>query len=214
MLNSLLTAFRQCYPKGSMVSEMLTIHDGFYIVRVTLNTEGLTLATALAAQLTVEAAEDKALQRALERLELALTFQPNRIDQPQPAVTNPIPISLPTTSATVASGNDSQTNQSPIAESPSSPIAVMAPLPTSEVEPVPAEQPLSMETIALAPIDLSDIIAQTDVELQRLGWGTSQGREFLERTYGKRSRHDLSDEELLEFLLYLESQPSSPATTA
>ena len=90
----------------------------------------------------------------------------------------------------------------------------MAPLPTSEVEPVPAEQPLSMETIALAPIDLSDIIAQTDVELQRLGWGTSQGREFLERTYGKRSRHDLSDEELLEFLLYLESQPSSPATTA
>jgi hypothetical protein len=33
-----------------------------------------------------------------------------------------------------------------------------------------------------------------------------QGREFLEKTYGKRSRHDLTDEELLEFLLYLETQ--------
>ena len=51
------------------------------------------------------------------------------------------------------------------------------------------------------PIDLSDIIAQTDVELQRLRWDVHQGREFLEKTYGKRSRHDLTDEELLEFLL-------------
>jgi hypothetical protein len=58
----------------------------------------------------------------------------------------------------------------------------------------------------MASIDLSDIIAQTDVELQRLGWGVHQGREFLEKTYGKRSRHDLTDEELLEFLLYLETQ--------
>jgi hypothetical protein len=56
------------------------------------------------------------------------------------------------------------------------------------------------------PVDLSDIIAQTDVELQRLGWDVNQGREFLEKTYGKRSRHDLTDDELLEFLLYLETQ--------
>ncbi|MBE9111243.1 hypothetical protein IQ273_17700 [Nodosilinea sp. LEGE 07298] len=57
-------------------------------------------------------------------------------------------------------------------------------------------------------VDLSDIIAQTDVELQRLGWGVNQGREFLEKTYSKRSRHDLTDDELLEFLLYLETQPA------
>lgn len=64
----------------------------------------------------------------------------------------------------------------------------------------------------VASIDLSDIIAQTDVELQRLGWDVNQGREFLEKTYGKRSRHDLTDDELLEFLLYLETQspPSAP----
>jgi hypothetical protein len=65
---------------------------------------------------------------------------------------------------------------------------------------------INLSTGPIASIDLSDIIAQTDVELQRLGWGVHQGREFLEKTYGKRSRHDLTDEELLEFLLYLETQ--------
>ncbi len=67
---------------------------------------------------------------------------------------------------------------------------------------------LSLEGIPTPSIDLSDIIAQTDVELQRLGWNVNQGREFLEKTYGKRSRHDLTDEELLEFLLFLETQPT------
>lgn len=75
---------------------------------------------------------------------------------------------------------------------------------TKRSSPAPVPQP---EAVDQGPIDLSDIIAQTDVELRRLGWGVAQGREFLEKTYGKRSRHDLSDEELLEFLLYLESLP-------
>lgn len=59
-----------------------------------------------------------------------------------------------------------------------------------------------------SPVDLSDIIAQTDVEMGRLGWTSSQGRKYLEETYHKRSRQQLNDEELLEFLLYLESQPT------
>jgi len=67
---------------------------------------------------------------------------------------------------------------------------------------------LTLEGLPTPSIDLSDIIAQTDVELQRLGWNVNQGREFLEKTYGKRSRHDLTDEELLEFLLFLETQPT------
>lgn len=59
------------------------------------------------------------------------------------------------------------------------------------------------------PVNLSDVIAQTDVELRRLGWSVADGREYLESTYGKRSRHDLTDEELLAFLLHLESLPTS-----
>ncbi|MEM8614223.1 MAG: hypothetical protein AAGF93_19545, partial [Cyanobacteria bacterium P01_H01_bin.105] len=56
------------------------------------------------------------------------------------------------------------------------------------------------------PVDLSDIIAQTDVEMTRLGWSSIQGRNYLETTFNKRSRQQLTDEELLTFLLYLETQ--------
>jgi hypothetical protein len=60
-----------------------------------------------------------------------------------------------------------------------------------------------------APVDLSDIIAHTDIELKRLGWSNAQGRRYLEQTYGKRSRQHLSDTELMEFLDYLKTQPAS-----
>lgn len=58
------------------------------------------------------------------------------------------------------------------------------------------------------PIDFSDIIARTNVELKRLGWNTQQGKDYLLQTYGKRSRQLLTDAELLDFLHHLESQPT------
>ena len=57
-------------------------------------------------------------------------------------------------------------------------------------------------------VDLSDIIAKTSVELRRLGWTDVQGRNHLEKVYGKRSRQHLTDPELLDFLMYLEAQPT------
>ncbi len=57
------------------------------------------------------------------------------------------------------------------------------------------------------PVDLSDVIAKTDVELQRLGWTPEQGREHLIKTYGKRGRTLLTEEELHGFLKYLQSEP-------
>ncbi len=79
---------------------------------------------------------------------------------------------------------------------------------TAPDENVPAAVPdmPDLETLP-APVNLSDVIAQTDVELSRLGWSVADGREYLESTYGKRSRHDLTDEELLAFLLHLEALP-------
>jgi len=59
------------------------------------------------------------------------------------------------------------------------------------------------------PIDMSDVIARTTVEVKRLGWTNQQGKDYLLQTYGKRSRQLLTDEELLDFLKYLESQPTS-----
>jgi glycosyltransferase involved in cell wall biosynthesis len=44
--------------------------------------------------------------------------------------------------------------------------------------------------------------------MQRLGWTTWQGRDYLIKAYGKRSRQLLTDAEVLHFLAYLESQPT------
>jgi hypothetical protein len=77
------------------------------------------------------------------------------------------------------------------------------------MNPVPT-QPAPIETDKRhKPMDLSDEIAQTSVEMKRLGWNESQGRTHLQRTYGKRSRQQLTPEELLDFLHYLQDQPSA-----
>ncbi|MFO0172867.1 MAG: hypothetical protein ACK51W_10340, partial [Aphanizomenon sp.] len=57
------------------------------------------------------------------------------------------------------------------------------------------------------PVNLSDVIAQTDVEIERLGWTPEQGKDYLVKTYNKRGRSLLSEEELRNFLTYLKSQP-------
>lgn len=54
--------------------------------------------------------------------------------------------------------------------------------------------------------DIKDVMAKTEIEIRRLGWTTQQGRNFLLQRYGKRARTLLSDEELFDFLEYLESQ--------
>jgi hypothetical protein len=62
------------------------------------------------------------------------------------------------------------------------------------------------------PVDFSDPIAQIDTEMMRVGWTKEQGRDHLKKTYKKRSRQQLSDEELLDFLSHLKSLPSSSQT--
>lgn len=81
----------------------------------------------------------------------------------------------------------------------------IAPTPTSST--IPSGSDLPVPDTSHATTDLSDVIAQTTVELKRLGWTNAKGRTHLEQTYGKRSRQQLTDSELLDFLRYLESQP-------
>ena len=91
-----------------------------------------------------------------------------------------------------------------------------APVPTSSVptssavEEQPAEPPAPPSSSASGSLntDLSDAIAKTTVEMRRLGWDIHQGRQHLQERYGKRSRGELTDAELLDFLSYLESQPN------
>lgn len=56
------------------------------------------------------------------------------------------------------------------------------------------------------PVDLSDVIVQTSIEMKRLGWQETELRSHLSQTYGKRSRQQLKDEELIDFLDWLQQQ--------
>ncbi|MEL6223836.1 MAG: hypothetical protein AAFR31_14480 [Cyanobacteria bacterium J06627_8] len=74
--------------------------------------------------------------------------------------------------------------------------------PSSAIESTPLPSDSTAQSLG---VDLSDIIAKTSVELKRLGWTDVQGREHLQKVYGKRSRQQLTDPELLDFLTHLES---------
>ena len=294
----MLTQFRKYYPKGSVISELVTIDHGKYIVRVLLEDNGVTLGTGLAADDKIEMAEDRAIERALNHLQLdthslepspkIATKAPSVSEEvPQPIETKkvttpsplknpePVPIKetevhpLPVAEIAAKTSNKSSkkrvktsTNAKktkpiepeidekslPITETPQEPEVEEKPIPITETpqepelkekplpimetpqEPEVEEKPLPimetpqepeiekkplpiMETPKEAAIeeevlDFSEIIARSNAELKRLKWTTEEGRQYLIKTYGKRSRQVLSDEELLEFLRYLESLPT------
>ncbi len=52
-----------------------------------------------------------------------------------------------------------------------------------------------------------NLIAQSDKYLRLLNWTTEQGRLYLQERYHKRSRQQLTDTELLDFIDYLKLQP-------
>jgi hypothetical protein len=78
----------------------------------------------------------------------------------------------------------------------------------SETKSEKASKSKSEPASAHDPADRSEEIMKIGIEMKRLGWSTEQGREYLKRTYGKRSRQELDDAELLDFLHHLETQPS------
>ena len=62
--------------------------------------------------------------------------------------------------------------------------------------------------IAPEPVDMSDAISKIDVEMERLGWTKPQGRDYLVRTFDKKSRQQLTNDELLQFLSHLKALPT------
>ncbi|MEA5512346.1 hypothetical protein VB715_21465 [Crocosphaera sp. UHCC 0190] len=291
----MLTQFRIKYPQGSLISELITINHGKYIVRALVQINGLTLGTGLAADDTIEIAEERAKERALDSLQLdqmlvessptvvspsqqPLTETINAVEiqektpeplqknnpieevekTPQPSVkTNSKTLPKSTKKAANAAIKSSEIEFIPPKQTPIAAVeTVTKPEPEREetviatsqtivefereetviatsqtivefereetviatsqtiVKPEQEEQPLPiLETTKASEIeeealDFSDIIARSNAELKRLKWTTDQGREYLLKTYGKRSRQVLSDEELLEFLHHLESLPT------
>lgn len=75
-------------------------------------------------------------------------------------------------------------------------------------EPKPQAVEASEPEPDLEPIDLSDAIAQIGAEIERIGWTKKQGSTYLQETYGKKTRAELTEDELLAFLHYLKALPS------
>lgn len=223
------------YPTGSLVTELLQIHQHQYVVRAVVQVSGTTLATGMAAASTIEQAEDQARARALVVLGVYLPSYETQahLESATPqAQLNPARPTLEDRSSWMST--DVETAEGESVEYTHRPSSyrqpdLLAHPPNSSAEfaandyPIEQnhEQPESnksrkngrvapMPPPPAAPVDLSDIIAQTTIELKRLGWNEVQGRTHLMAAYGKRSRQQLTDEELLEFLDYLKSQPSEP----
>jgi hypothetical protein len=261
----MFTQFHSRYPTGSLVSELVQIYDGSYIVRTLIQVGGVTLASGFAAATAIEEAEDHARWRALAVLgitpipnsghtlgagyepqaqlidsgdhNLQARLNPSRsFAMPSHSSHPPIPepvhlqpqiphsqIQIPQQAGIEAQTewNFNPQSSGPAIEEYEQFTPNYAPAPAAipnrrkaemgppkgrgrQQPPNPNPPPLELDTT----FDLSDIIAQTSVELKRLGWSESQGRTYLQRTYNKRSRQQLTDDELLDFLNYLQSEPS------
>lgn len=266
--------FQASYPTGGLISELLTIYQGKFVVRVLAQVEGITRATGIAAAETPELAEDRARIRALEVLAIdgstALAPYANETadlsDSPLSLEPAPIPeqpmqiksafsllsikkatqtrpfataselkeqapsstqvslqseefspssysvLSTPGTDSDDAeklgmmtSTQNGSSGEAAIAFSNATPLVPLSYSPDAgALSQASADNPEQ----ANAPVDLSDALARTSVELKRLRWSNQQGRDYLKRTYGKQLRKDLNDEEMLEFLHYLEIQPT------
>lgn len=238
----MLTQFRQHYPQGSLISELIDIDRGLYLVRVSITAAEVTLATGLAGADTIELAEDRARERAiaalgLEKVELksaAKVESTNIPPQPQipvappiepPAVNNSTPEPQPPIAVTIASENHQPSTintavpevitesspEKPLLETSESPKNIFdQPIVETATSPEPiSTEPLETEASAPVQLDFNEIRHKIDLEMKRLNWTKEQGRDYLLSTYGKRSRLHLQDDELLEFLYYLENLPNA-----
>jgi hypothetical protein len=280
-----LGEFRQRYPQGSLVSKLIDIDRGIYIVKVSVVVDNITLATGLAGRERVETAEDAARERAIAALmlnsnDLATQNNLNHIaqetiptnnehdnenidtvnsanystaeggqPQAQPsqggerltkkeAQADPIVFnSEQKLESSIDESIASQLNSEPEVKAEILPEEVIIPAPKSSIaasanlfegtsnidmisnhslkdlDNIPDSSPLNstedfLDAENLAEINFNEIKHKTDLEIKRLGWTKDDGREFLKSRYGKRSRLQLTDNQLLEFLQYLESQPN------
>ncbi|WP_218081971.1 hypothetical protein [Anthocerotibacter panamensis] len=176
-----LATFRSRHPAGGVVTELLRVEQGLYVVRAEVAVDKTSLGSGLASADTVEGAEDAAILRALK----IAGFTSGQVALPE---MRPAPIPTATPPSYERNGS-----------------AKTSPLPVSAPDPVLDKyDPEDEESF----MDLSELIAETDVQLKRIGWDSQQGKAYLTRTYGKTARKQLSEDELRDFLRYLKTQPT------
>ncbi len=206
-----LEQFRVQYPEGRLIADLISMHEGQYVVRAAILHKGETLATGLAANVDVQMAEDRARERAIAALGIVTAGSlPLRIEPVENEPVEDEPVEDETEPYSESEALLEEEDLGPPIDAIEESDLEEDREEESDLENIAPARPsaaaIALENFSTSanPVDLSDVIAQTDVELARLGWTNVQGREYLEKTYGKRSRQQLTDEELMSFLLYLE----------
>lgn len=262
--------FQARYPTGCLISELLTIYHGKYVVRVSVQIDGVMRATGMAVADTIEVAEDQARIRALEIIDiqssattstqpvtaefpkhpvfsqerselantdsistdtswLSETVQPTFPQRTTPTAPSRIGAAPTGSNAPITSNLDWKRDsyvESP--EIPSSINEVEQTVNYSKVTPIGSRfqdreisavqsdrvdsEPIDSvaeKTDLQDPIDLSEAIARIPIEMSRAGWTTEEGRDYLWRTFKKRSRSQLSPEQVMQFYNHLKSLPNA-----
>lgn len=279
-IHALFQQLQARYPTSGLLTDLVQIQEGQYIVKAMVQVGSTAIATSLAAAPTLEQAEDQARSRVLALLGIGISSH-GAGSPPLPSV-EPLPPPsngfAPLPPPTWLESDGAVADLPPLAIAPEPPaLPTYTPLPEPialSAEPVVASTdhpfpepsiadfapPLMTEEIPIAPVadkagsdrpapkskkspraeaamealrqaeaiaetivpqsapppdqplpepdDLSFLIAQTDVEMDRIGWTKQQGRDYLKETYNKSTRQRLDADELMDFLNYLRALPS------
>lgn len=230
----MLAQFQARYPHASLLSQLLTIYQGKFVVQVSVQIEGVVRATGMAAAETIELAEDQARQRAIALIpDRELTSSVVQKSDPIPSISNStnnlsnVELSFtPTFSPALEEDypefapNSSkdysslpELNSNPVEEVELEPIAPITnnfvASPSKVVAPFVShsfeeDDPLLDSIGVTEPIDLSDTLIAIETELRNLRWTAEQERKYLNRIYSKESRDLLTTTQLIEFLNYLQ----------
>ncbi len=139
--------------------------------------------------------EALALDPIVEPIVSIESVPPTELDATEPAI-EPDEAELIDTSSEVEEVYEYTYEGEEIPVEPTAPIEVVSD--SIEVSPAPIDYGL----------DLSDVIAQIGMEIDRIGWTKKQGSAYLQATYHKRTRAELTETELFSFLSYLKSLPA------
>ncbi|MCU0551117.1 MAG: hypothetical protein MUC48_17355 [Leptolyngbya sp. Prado105] len=238
--HSLFAQLRNRFPQGALISELVQVQDGQFVVRAIVQVGTTTLATGMAAAEKIEVAEDRARVRAMEVLGISPTGGSATFDvsarsileapkEVEPNLDTPIsftqveaeiplpPVEELVPGATAPKKATRKKKEEPPEIDFSAPDFELPDLksappeftreslpPVVDFAPDFEEDELPMPD----PIDLSDAIAQIGTEIERIGWTKKQGSTYLQDTYGKKTRAELDEDELIEFLHYLKALPS------
>ncbi len=172
--------FKSRYPKGRFIIEIISHSRDGYLVRVTLIVNEKQISARGQAS-TQELAQKLAGKKALLILELESNYI-NQLPEESDSQRFDPSLNLPHLKAEIESLERSLRK----AEMPS----------------------VNEEKSEFETMDIAEIIKGIEREIQRLRWTNDDERNYLKKTYSKRSRHILTDGELFQFWHFLKSLPS------